>query len=140
MAIVSSQKHILIQLFLGLLPQITKPTKVTTSTATLLDPIYSNTTLSAFLNGILINYEADYFKYFILRNIFNCKYQTKALFWENKILKFNQLLLQAYACSILVIFALVLQIIISLKKNELSMSKGFLVSLPKKYLLLKNET
>ena len=54
----------------GFLSQITKPTRVTTSTATVLDHMYSNTTLPESTNGIIINDVADIIlEYFKSRNI-----------------------------------------------------------------------
>ena len=83
---------------LGFLPQITKPTRVTTSTATLLDHIYSNTTPPESINGIIINDVADHFGIFYIEKHkykhSNVNIKQKRFFSENNVLKFNQLLLQ----------------------------------------------
>ncbi len=50
----------------GFLPIISKPTRVTTSTATLLDHIYTNDITSSYNSGIIINDIADHFGIFCI--------------------------------------------------------------------------
>ena len=53
----------------GFLPVITKPTRVCTSTATLIDHIYTNDMSSSFLSGIVLSDLADHFgTYFSIAN------------------------------------------------------------------------
>ena len=91
-------------LSLGFLPQITKPTRVTKSTATLLDHIYSNTTSPDPINGIIINDVADHFGIFYIEKHkhkhSNINIKQKRFFSENHAFKFNQLLLQTDYSSV----------------------------------------
>ena len=50
----------------GFLPIISKPTRVTTSSATLIDHIYTNLITSSYHSGIIINDVADHFGIFCL--------------------------------------------------------------------------
>jgi hypothetical protein len=150
---------------LGFLPQITKPTRITTSTATLLDHIYSNTTLTESINGIIINDVADHFGIFYIEthtHKHSCvNIKQKRFFSENNALKFHQLLLQTdftsvydYNCpdhayntfieKYLSAFNLafpVKNVIMNRKyiKREPWMSEGLLVSLRNKSRLLKKK-
>lgn len=56
----------------GFIPVISKPTRVTTSTATLIDHMYSNLITSSYHSGIIINDVADHFGIFC---IFQGKYK-----------------------------------------------------------------
>jgi hypothetical protein len=61
----------------GYLPVITKPTRVCTSSATLIDHIYTNDIASSFLSGIVITDLADHFGiYFSITNKNNIDLKT----------------------------------------------------------------
>ena len=56
-----------------LIPQITKPTIITPTTATIIDNIYSNDILCEYnqLQGILYSYISDHLPIFILTTLYN---------------------------------------------------------------------
>ncbi len=81
---------------LGYIPQITKPTRITTSSATLIDHIYTNNILSRPINGIVINDVADHFGIFHIEQHKNknthAKQIHKRFFSDINMMKFQELL------------------------------------------------
>ena len=80
----------------GFLPVITKPTRITTTSATLIDYIYTNNLSTIAKSGIIITDVADHFGTFHVSNIKN-KNKTSStnkvrLFSDNNINKFKEIL------------------------------------------------
>jgi hypothetical protein len=81
----------------GFLPVIHKPTRVTHTSATLIDHIYSNLTCNNTLSGIILTDVADHFGTFHIVNDSNrctdkLTFTTKRKFTETNMTKFKQLL------------------------------------------------
>ena len=86
----------------GFIPYITKPTRITSTTATLIDHLYFNHTHTEYDSGIIITDMTDHFGIFHLiygiPTVHNIKYkQTRQL----NILKFKTLLTKADYTSVL---------------------------------------
>ena len=82
----------------GFLPVITKPTRISTSSATLIDHIYTNNITTTGNSGIIITDVADHFGTFHISNIKNNNKSRSTnkgrLFSENNINKFKETLHQ----------------------------------------------
>ncbi len=81
----------------GFIPQITKPTRISSNSATLIDHIYSNL-ISSSISGIIVTDVADHFGIYHITSQRNKEPKqpklTKRFFSENNINKLNKLLLQ----------------------------------------------
>ena len=80
----------------GFIPYITKPTRITSTTATLIDHLYSNHTHIEYDSGIIITDMTDHFVIFYLiygiPTVHNIKYKQTRQLNECNILKFRNLL------------------------------------------------
>ena len=89
----------------GFIPYITKPTRITSTTATLIDHLYSNHTHTEYDSGIIITYMTDLFGIFHLiygiPTVHNIKYKQTRQLNECNILKFRNLLAKADYTSVL---------------------------------------
>ena len=89
----------------GFIPYITKPTRITCTTATLLDHLYSNHSHTGYDSGIIITDMTDHFGIFHLiygiPNVHNMKYKQTRQVNECNILKFRNLVAKADYTSVL---------------------------------------
>ena len=89
----------------GLIPYITKPTRITSTTATFIDHLYSNHTHTEYDSGIIITDMTDHFGIFHLiygiPTVRNIKYKQTRQLNEYNILKFRNLLAKADYTSVL---------------------------------------
>ena len=89
----------------GFIPYITKPTRITSTTATLIDHLYSNHTHTEYDSGSIITDMTDHFGIFHLiygiPPVHNIKYKQTRQLNECNILKFRNLLARADYTSVL---------------------------------------
>ena len=81
----------------GFIPTITKPTRVTKNSATLIDHIYSNNISTSTTSGIIITDVADHFGTFYSacdekRSSKSIQYKKARFYTENNLLNFKKLL------------------------------------------------
>ena len=88
----------------GFIPNISKPTRITSTTATLIDHLYSNHTHTEYDSGIIIADMTDHFGIFHLiygtPTVHNIKYKHTRQLNEYNILKFRNLLAKADYTSV----------------------------------------
>ena len=89
----------------GFIPYITKPTRITSTTATLIDHLYSKHTHTEYDSRIIITDMTDHFGIFHLiygtPTVHNIKYKQTRQLNEYNILKFRNLLAKADYTSVL---------------------------------------